>query len=490
MALYDSLPETSFLKKLLTGEDPPFVERFLTIKHKFETETEKDQKAVARDQFVGLFWDLYNRVGLQISPSMPSAKRLFLRFGIVDMRYLSPEDQKTVLSIPLNPPDYSMETIYYADEWLQGIREGRLKPSSSDETGSKQQKPAAPTMVNPKREKFEALINVEKERYGRFLKDKDEAVSRLNAVAEHLSLTGSDERLGISGLLHADQLKYVDELSDIQKEIRRQHKEMAQSARSIEKAVEQLREIDSAELSASGAGNMGFYGNMTEIIQNEISCLRQMQKMTVGRQGNMFPILNSSLISKEAKSPLYKTYLKKRVEYWLELDPEAYNRTYRGEMMNIPPYTILMPGYGTIGVCWEPLDKDNRQFGKGRCAVGIFSRIPDVSVLSAIGDIRWQAAKEIASYYWMEEGLTGRYYEYYLSAKLKGDLRHLFITDYLLWMTKETQGVQKLDKDARYVFWRYVPLPDEKKIWLSKKGYYYGQLWDNEQTWRKGQESW
>ena len=120
--------------------------------------------------------------------------------------------------------------------------------------------------------------------------------------------------------------------------------------------------------------------------------------------------------------------------------------------------------------------------------LSVFARSADISLLTGIGDIRWHAAKEIASYYWMEEGLTGRYYEYYLDAKLKGDLKTLFITDYLLWMTKETQGVQKLEQNARYVFWRYVPLPTENKVQLSKKGYYYNQLWEKEQVWRQSKD--
>ncbi|MGL5721685.1 MAG: hypothetical protein ACRCY4_04720, partial [Brevinema sp.] len=440
-----------------------------------------------RDQLTGLFWDLYQRIGMQIGPNISPAKRLFLRFGIIDMRYLSPEDQQKILTIVTSPPDYSSETVYYADEWLQGVREGRIKASSGDETAKKSAAPAPVVGINPKREKFTSLIQVERDRYRRFIEEKDTEMNRLQEIMQSLEIVHSDPKLDISGFLSPEQMKLIDELSDIQKNIRRVHKEITACIRTMEKADTQLRELDATEQMASSPG--GYGGGTDEALRGEIGSIRQMHKMTVGRQGNMFPILNSSLIPKEAKSPLYKEFVKSRLEYWLDLDPEAFNRVYRGDTMSIAPYVILVPGYGSIGVCWEPLDKDNKQFGRGRCALPIFSRSPDVTLLSSVGDLRWQSAKEIASYYWMEEGLTGRYYEYYLSAKLKGDLRLLFITDYLLWMTKETQGVQKLEKDARYVFWRFVPLPDEKKIWLSQKGYYYSQLWQNEQTWRKGQDN-
>ena len=36
------------------------------------------------------------------------------------------------------PPAYETETIFYADEWLQGIVDGKIKPSAMDETGGPQ----------------------------------------------------------------------------------------------------------------------------------------------------------------------------------------------------------------------------------------------------------------------------------------------------------------------------------------------------------------
>ena len=35
------------------------------------------------------------------------------------------------------------------------------------------------------------------------------------------------------------------------------------------------------------------------------------------------------------------------------------------------------------------------------------------AVIFALADLRWQVAKETASYYWMEEGLTGKYYHWF-----------------------------------------------------------------------------
>jgi hypothetical protein len=72
-----------------------------------------------------------------------------------------------------------------------------------------------------------------------------------------------------------------------------------------------------------------------------------------------------------------------------------------------------------------------------------------LAVLSGLADLRWQVAKERAQHYWMEEGLTGFYYQWFLSQKMKGDVRLQFIQDYILWITKESEGTQKLHKEVR-----------------------------------------
>jgi hypothetical protein len=88
----------------------------------------------------------------------------------------------------------------------------------------------------------------------------------------------------------------------------------------------------------------------------------------------------------------------------------------------------------------------------------------------------------------MDEGLTGRYYEYYSNNKLKGDIKTLFVNDYILWITKEAEGIQKLEtQDVRYIFWRFVPFPDKIKEELSNRGFYYSDLYKKELSFRMTQ---
>jgi hypothetical protein len=99
-----------------------------------------------------------------------------------------------------------------------------------------------------------------------------------------------------------------------------------------------------------------------------------------------------------------------------------------------------------------------------------------IAVLSAVADLRWQVAKEKASYYWMEEGLTGNYYQWFSAMKIKGNIKDYFIQDYILWMTKEADGIQKLDKEVRGAFWRFMPFSQEVKDKLKTRSYVYQEL--------------
>jgi len=88
----------------------------------------------------------------------------------------------------------------------------------------------------------------------------------------------------------------------------------------------------------------------------------------------------------------------------------------------------------------------------------------------------------------MEEGLTGEYYQYLEKNNYKGSPLDAFIKDYVMWVTKEASGIQKLDKEVRNIFWRYIPFEDSIKEKLSKVSYIYQQLWEKDLRKRKNKE--
>jgi len=57
-----------------------------------------------------------------------------------------------------------------------------------------------------------------------------------------------------------------------------------------------------------------------------------------------------------------------------------------------------------------------------------------------------------------------------------------------MWVTKEASGIQKLDKEVRNIFWRYMPFDDSIKEKLSKVSYVYQQLWEKDLRKRKSKE--
>ena len=57
---------------------------------------------------------------------------------------------------------------------------------------------------------------------------------------------------------------------------------------------------------------------------------------------------------------------------------------------------------------------------------------------------------------------------------------HNFINDYVTWMTKEVDGVQKMDKQVRAIFWRYIPFNQQKKEELKKRSVVYQELYQRD----------
>jgi hypothetical protein len=213
-----------------------------------------------------------------------------------------------------------------------------------------------------------------------------------------------------------------------------------------------------------------------QAIDTEFDTIRQAAKMTIGRQGNHYPILTSEYFHNGPNDVGFRENIIAMLAKIESIDPEAFCRIYRNQMNRIVPFIIIVPTYGDTGICWEPFDKHNRATSRGRVIIPMYPKNLYIALLSAIADLRWQVAKEKASYYWMEEGLTGNYYQWFTAQKLKGEVKQFFIQDYILWMTKESDGVQKLDKEIRGTFWRFMPFSKEVKDKLSTRSYVYQEL--------------
>ena len=211
-------------------------------------------------------------------------------------------------------------------------------------------------------------------------------------------------------------------------------------------------------------------------VATEFDTIRQMTKMCCGRQGNHFPILSREYLRSLPEEVGIRENVLKVLTKIESIDQEVFFRQYRSQQNRIPPFVILIPSYGDVGFCWEPFDRYNRITSRGRIAIPMYAKNVMVSILRALADLRWQVAKEKASYYWMEEGLTGNYYQWYQNQKLKGDIKDYFIEDYLVWILKESEGIQKLSREVRDIFWRYMPFSQAIKDELKTRAPVYQEL--------------
>jgi len=241
---------------------------------------------------------------------------------------------------------------------------------------------------------------------------------------------------------------------------------------------------DAKEIAASLQSKLENAPTDTEVNSSdllvEVDTVRQMAKMTVGRQGNHFPLFTKEFFHCTPRQTGFRENVIDMLAWVESLDPGAFCRVHKNHQNRIIPYVVLVPTYGDTGFCWEPFDRYNRVTSRGRIVVPMYPRNLQIAILMAVADLRWQVAKEKASYYWMEEGLTGQYYQWFSSQKLKGDLKDYFINDYILWMTKESEGVQRLEKDVRGIFWRHIPFAQEVKDKLKTRSLVYQELYQRD----------
>ena len=207
-----------------------------------------------------------------------------------------------------------------------------------------------------------------------------------------------------------------------------------------------------------------------------------MAKICAGRQGNHFPFLMKPFFRGTIRTIGTRENVIKIMADVEALDPGIFERTFRGQTQRIVPHVILLPSFGDSGHCWEPFERFNRASSRGRLAVPMYPKDLFDALLTALADLRWQVAKEAAQHYWMEEGITGEYYQWMQSTKQRRDERESFIQDYKLWLFKESQGIQKLDREVRRIFWRLIPFPDEIRESLAKRGAIYRDLGKKDQV--------
>ncbi|MDH4129912.1 MAG: hypothetical protein OEV44_14235 [Spirochaetota bacterium] len=469
----DISSQSEFMQAVLDGEKGEAIDNLLKYKELFEKALDKEEKGIYREKLGVAYWNFYRTISHKIMGTLSIEKKLCMRFNLLDVKNISESQLKMVKSIPI---ENSSDTIFYLDEWLKRVGEGAIDQSVIDETAvaKKREGAGAQEKLEKKLGQREAELQVIKAKIDQVQLDEARLKQLVDEVMHQNKTVFMDDKE--SGLIEPYSDAQKSDLSmivEICKNLSRADRDLGSSYKilaDIDDDIEKLRDDVDSDIGTDDSNK----------IISEFNTVKQMIKMSVGRQGNHFPILLGHYFTDEINQVATIQNVEKVIQYVEKLDPGLFIRAYKGENHRIVPYMILLPCYGELGICWDPIPKNNRATGKGRIAVPIFPKNLLNAVIAALADIRWQVAKEKAQHYWMEEGLTGSYYEYYQNEKLKGDIRKFFIQDYMLWINWESKAVQKLHKDVRNIFWRLMPFPQELKDDLKNKGFYYSELYQKD----------
>jgi hypothetical protein len=464
--------DKDYYKKLLGNEGDEGA-RVHDLLGKYMKADDPEEKSRFRAQLISAFWDLGTRVANRAGHDLAIPKRLLLRFGILSPGFLTPELRDMVSRIIFE--NSTGEPIYYVDEWLERVARGQVRPSTVDEikVKGKDSNQKIVDTLEKKRGQRDSEVTILKAK----LSQMEERESALRGQVEILMRHDRNEELGLKAPFSASQKaamlqiqEIMRQLSTLDGQVVASYQELAGLGKDLENLGRKSEGISADSLVDAHAA-AGEWGS-----------IRQMAKMCVGRQGNHFPIFVSQFVRPNIREVATRENVIREMAQIEAMDPGLFQRTYKNQVTRIVPNIILLASFGDTGICWEPFEKFNRATSRGRVAIPLFPKSLPLSVLTAMADLRWQVAKEKAAYYWMEEGITGKYYQWFTEHKLRGDVREYFIRDYALWINKESQGMQKLDKDVRGIFWRMMPFPQHVKDLLRNRSFVYNELYKKDQN--------
>ncbi|WP_455382563.1 hypothetical protein [Salinispira pacifica] len=467
--------DKDYYKKVLGGEGD-ISKRVHSILGSFLNAKDPQDRSLYRGRLIPAYWDLATHIAGRLNSSLSIPKIFALRYGIILPTLLSAEQRDIFSRIIMQ--NNSGEPLYYVDEWLKEVGYGRVSMSAQDET--KKAGKNAPQQVNAMMEKTRGRFDAQLTLVRNLVNDLDLQEAALQEHVNRLSVheMRNDIAPGLKEPYTDLQKSSFSEISSILRKLSNVSRELSRNYRELETVRDQLDELKDRDADNQSATTVVD----NKVLAEEMNTVRQMAKLCVGRQGNHFPVLmkqylRNNLLDIGTRENVINILAE--VEY---LDPGVFLRTFKQQTNRIVPNIVLIPCYGDQGICWEPFERFNRATSRGRLAIPMYPKDLKTAIIAALADLRWQVAKERAQHYWMEEGLTGWYYQWFTEKKMKGDVRESFIQDYILWITKESDGTQKLDRDARDVFWRYLPFPQEVKDKLKNRGFVYAELYKKDQN--------
>jgi len=419
-----------------------------------------------RAKLISATWNLAASIVSKFS-SLTQPKKFFLRYGFLLPTLVSREQREMIGKIIVD--DVSGEPFYYFDEWLGKVANGQISTSAVDEVKQVRNNQGAKiqAQIDKARGTSEFHLGEIKNKIREMENAEEELKDKVKVLSSHQILDD-----GLKSAYDAGQKGAISDIMNICRLLSNKDKELTGSFRTYENAKNHLKELEEKAEQEGVSSSLN-----AKTLESEFNTVRQMIKMVIGRQGNHIPFLMKQYFRSNIRDIATRENVIMEFAGVEAIDEGLFKRTFKRQTNRIVPYVILVPGYGERGICWEPFERFNRATSRGRIAVPIFPKDLRIAVISAAADLRWMVAKEKAQHYWMEEGLTGRYYQWFTEKKMRGDVKEFFIQDYILWITKESEGTQKLEKDVRGIFWRNIPFRQELRDRLRKRGFVYNELY-------------
>jgi len=454
-----------FYKAVLSGEGEPS-KRVHALLSQFLNATDPKDRSMYRAKLISASWNLASSIVTKFS-SLNQPKKFFLRYGFLLPTLVSREQREMIGKIVVD--NNSGEPFYYFDEWLGKVANGQISTSAVDEVKQVRNNQGAKiqAQIDKARGTSEFHLGEIKNKIREIENAEEELKDKVKVLSSHQILDD-----GLKSAYDAGQKGAISDIMNVCRFLSNKDKELTGSFHTFENAKNQLKELEEKAAQEGVSSSLN-----TKTLESEFNTVRQMIKMVIGRQGNHIPFLMKQYFRSNIRDIATRENVIIEFAGVEAIDEGLFKRTFKRQTNRIVPYVILVPGYGEKGICWEPFERFNRATSRGRIAIPIFPKDLRIAVIAAAADLRWLVAKEKAQHYWMEEGLTGRYYQWFTERKMRGDVREAFIQDYILWITKESEGTQKLDKDVRGIFWRNIPFRQELRDRLRKRGFVYNELY-------------
>jgi hypothetical protein len=418
----------------------------------------KDRGTFAQ-KVIACYWEFVKCiVPNSVSTKMTKPRLMLLRFAAVVPSLFNEAQKELFTSVILE--NTTGEPIYYLDEWFHDIATGVLEISSSADgkyPGKVSEDPSESTahLLQQKNSTAERLQNVG-DKLDIKLYERVQLEEELKRMVElfiahdpipnfetfSTSLTEQQKHLPVD---ISNQLKTLLHIDPEIAGFINQYKSAFSVSQKLDEKLEFLSPDTAIHLNA---------------IQKEVNTVFDMTEKTIGSKGNPFPIFTGEFFHCEPRTTGFRENVLDIMAQIEAIDPGVFCRTHKNEQHRIVPYVLLIPSYGDIGFCWEPFSRPNVTSSRGRIVIPMYPKTLLVTILTALADLRWQTAKEKASFHWMSEGLTGQYYEWFAKQKIKGDIKDYFIDSYITWITKESNGLYHMDAALRSIFWKQIPFSE------------------------------